>query len=74
MAITYNATAGTATFTSAGAVPRRRLTLPGTPTDGDLLVCWLAWQCSTTCPTCTPPAGWTAFAVLASSSGDASGP
>lgn len=39
MPITYNATAGTGTYTSAGAtVTTIPLTLPGTPTDGDLLI------------------------------------
>ncbi|HEX6786487.1 MAG TPA: hypothetical protein VF076_04785, partial [Acidimicrobiales bacterium] len=46
MAVVYNSVAGTATFTGA-TTTSFGLTLPGTPTDGDLLVCQLGLQSNT---------------------------
>jgi hypothetical protein len=63
MAIAYNTTAGTGTFTSGATATSIPMTLPGSPTNGDVLVAGLAWANSSSPPVMTPPAGWTAFAT-----------
>lgn len=73
MAIAYNTTAGTGTFTNGVAQTAVAMTLPGSPTDGDVLVAGIAWQNSTSPPTMTAPAGWTAFLAPAQSAAATAG-